>query len=373
MKKLFTALAFILCTASANAADTYKFDPNHTSIAWSANHFGFSSPSGKFTEVAGTVILDEKIPQNSSVNITIKTGSMSTGLKKFDEHLMSSDFFNVEKFPTATFISSSVTKTGNNTAKIRGNLTFLGITKTVMLEARINKIDINPITQKRTAGFSAYTTIKRSDFGITFGLPGVADLVKIIIEAEALFDLSDYVLANATNHSKLPTREIAEWKIIPAESALEFNANRENSNISGTFKKFEGKIFFDKNQLQKSSATINVDMNSLDVSFGEVASVLQGATWLAIKTFPQATFTADRFTPLNGDKSFLAHGKLTIKGKTLPASVEFTLEQYSDTAARAVGKATIRRTPYGIGDRDLKKSNGVKDEVEVKFTVNAVR
>lgn len=373
MKKLFTAIAIILCTASAHAADTYKFDPNHTSVAWEANHFGFSSPSGKFTDVNGTIVLDEQNPQNSSVNITIKMGSLTTGLKKFDEHLLGSDFFNVAKFPTATFSSSSVIKTGNNTAKIRGNFTFLGITKTVMLEARVNKIDINPITEKRTAGFSAFTTIKRSDFGMTFALPGVSDLVKIKIEAEALFDLSDYVAANATNPAKSPTREIAEWKIIPAESKLEFNAIRENSNISGSFKKFDGKIFFDKNQLQKSSVTINIDMDSLDVPFGEVASVLQGATWLAVKTFSQATFTADRFTLLNGDQNFLADGKLTIKGKTLPASVEFTLEQYSETAARAVGKATIRRSTYGIGDRDLKKSNGVKDEVEVKFTVNAVR
>ena len=65
MKRLLTAIALIWCTASANAADTYKFDPNHTSIAWSANHFGFSSPSGKFTNAEGTIVLDEQNPQNS--------------------------------------------------------------------------------------------------------------------------------------------------------------------------------------------------------------------------------------------------------------------------------------------------------------------
>lgn len=170
---------------SAFAADTYKLDPSHSSVIWNANHFGFSSPHGIFSMAEGTVTLDKDAPAKSSVNVTINTGELYTGNKKFDDHLKSKDFFNVGEFPKATFISYKVEKTGDKTAKVTGNLTLLGVTKPVTLDVTLNKEGEHMMTKKPTIGFSATGVIKRSDFGMKFGVPGVSDEVALQIEAEA--------------------------------------------------------------------------------------------------------------------------------------------------------------------------------------------
>lgn len=169
----------------AQAADQYVLEPNHTQITWHASHMGFSFPTGKFVTVAGTVLLDEEKPEKSTVEATIAMPGISTGIEKFDTHLKSPDFFNVERFPEATFKSESVKITGKNTANVQGVLTLLGISKPVTLEVTLNKVDIMPMVQKKAAGFSAKTVLKRSDFGIKYGLPMVGDDVAITIEAEA--------------------------------------------------------------------------------------------------------------------------------------------------------------------------------------------
>lgn len=191
MKHFFTRLIFavfslsLLFTLPAHAADTYTFDPNHTYVMWHINHFGFSNPSGKWL-AQGTLVLDEANPQNSKVNVTINVADIVTGIPKLDEHLRTDTFFNVSQFPSATFVSDSVTVTGKNSAIVHGILTVHGVSKPVTLNVTLNKIGISPITQKKTAGFTASTTLKRSDFGISAYLPGLGDDVKIDIEAEAV-------------------------------------------------------------------------------------------------------------------------------------------------------------------------------------------
>ncbi len=185
MKKILPLVAFVFYGFASNAADNYKLDPSHTNITWQADHFGFSSQNGKFAEVEGDLLLDEKHPNKSQINVTINTKNIFTGLKKFDEHLKSDDFLKVKSFPTATFISKKVVITGKNTAKIHGDLTLVGVTKTVVLNVKLNKIGVNPISNKKTAGFSANTVIKRSDFGINYALPAINDEVKLTIDAEA--------------------------------------------------------------------------------------------------------------------------------------------------------------------------------------------
>lgn len=189
MKKisiLITTLSLISSLANAASnSDKYIFDPTHTSATWSANHFGFSNPSGKFSNIEGELILDEKHPNKSSVNVKINIAGINTANEKFDNHLKSEDFFNVKKFSTANFLSKKIVITGKNSAKVYGDLTFMGISKEIILNVKLNKIGINPIVNKKTAGFSANATIKRSDFGINYALPAIADEVKISIEAEA--------------------------------------------------------------------------------------------------------------------------------------------------------------------------------------------
>ena len=189
MKKLQTLLLTVSLTIALMqnlfAAEKYMIEPNHTSIVWNANHFGFSNPSGKFSKVSGYIMFDEKNPKESAVNVTINLASLVTGLEMFDEHLKSKDFFNVEQFPEATFVSHKIVITDKNKAKITGDLTLLKITKPVTLDVTFNKSGINPLNQKQTIGFSATAKIKRSDFGINYAIPNVSDDVNLIIETEA--------------------------------------------------------------------------------------------------------------------------------------------------------------------------------------------
>lgn len=186
--KLFSATIFAFTiSAQVSFAESLKYtiEPNHSHVNWTANHFGFSNQTGKFSDVTGEINFDEKKPQNSSVDVTIKMASLTTGLPKFDGHLKSADFFDVEKFATAKFVSKKIKVTGKNKAKIEGDLTLRGVTKSVILDAKFNKSDVSVVTQKDTIGFSATAAIKRSEFGINYAVPAVSDVVSLVIEVEA--------------------------------------------------------------------------------------------------------------------------------------------------------------------------------------------
>ena len=188
MKRFLLATAAVVMFAmpvAAQAAETYHFDPNHTNINWNANHFGFSSPSGRFGLKDGSITLDDKTPANSSVNVTIDVNGLVTGIPKFDEHLKSPDFLDTAKFPEATFKSTKVETGSDNTAKVTGDLTLHGVTKPVVLDVKLNKQGENPMTKVKSVGFSGKTVIKRSEFGIDKYVPNVSDEVTIAIEAEA--------------------------------------------------------------------------------------------------------------------------------------------------------------------------------------------
>ncbi len=183
---LLAATAILgLSPLSAHAADTYKMDPNHTSVIWNANHFGHSNPYGIFSNIEGTLTLDEAAPENSKVEVTVPVDKIATGITKFDDHLKGKDFFNVGEFATAKFVSTKVEKTGDKTAKVTGDLTLLGITKPLTLDVTLNQKSPNPMNKKETVGFSATGVIKRSEYGMKYALPNVSDDVKIQIEAEA--------------------------------------------------------------------------------------------------------------------------------------------------------------------------------------------
>jgi polyisoprenoid-binding protein YceI len=187
MKRIL-ASALLFCfpfILSAQAADIYTIDPTHSYVAYDINHLGFSTQTGKWMVSEGSVTLDEAKPQNSKVSVTIKVSDVITGVPKLDEHLTGPDFFDVTKFPTATFVSDKVTITGKNKAAVRGMLTICGITKPITLTVTLDKMGPNPVTNKQTAGFTATTHLKRSDFGMTALLPWLGDDVKIDIGAEA--------------------------------------------------------------------------------------------------------------------------------------------------------------------------------------------
>jgi polyisoprenoid-binding protein YceI len=167
------------------AADTFTLDPNHSYVLWHINHFGFSSPSGKWL-AEGTLVLDKEKPQNDKVNVVINVANVVTGIKELDDHLRGQQFFNTAAFPKAMFVSDNVSVTGKDSANVQGILTVHGVSKPVTLKVKFNKAGISIITNKMTVGFSATTNIKRSDFGMNRLLPGLGDEVRIDIELEAV-------------------------------------------------------------------------------------------------------------------------------------------------------------------------------------------
>ncbi len=189
--KVATAVFIMLSPLTVQAAtgiETYHFDKPHTNIMWFVSHIGFSNSMGQFMDYDGKIILNHDNPQLSSVKITINTASIMTGQEKFDAHLKSGDYFNVEKYPTATFNSTKVTLQEDDRATVYGDFTLLGITKPLTLIIRLNKRAMDILKNKMRTGFSVKTTIKRSDWGMTHYLPFVGDDVIIRIEAEALID-----------------------------------------------------------------------------------------------------------------------------------------------------------------------------------------
>lgn len=190
MKKLFSSLiiaAALFATSPAQAAaEKYIFDPAHTQVMFSISHLGFSFSHGKFTKFTGGFEFDPENVANSKADVSIDTNSINMDSIEWENHLKGADFFNVEKFPAMTFKSASVEKTGENTGKLNGDLTLLGVTKPVTLDVTYNKSGIHPYSKNMIAGFSATGTIKRSDFGMNYGLPGVGDDVALDIQVEGI-------------------------------------------------------------------------------------------------------------------------------------------------------------------------------------------
>lgn len=194
-RTLIAALAAFAATPAA--AETYRVDITHSSFVFSANHIGFTDVFGLFREWGGEFIFDPKEPEKTKVKIEVKTESLDTndlrvqaqgGVRGRNEHLRSADFFNVKEFPTMVFESTKVEKTGEKTGKLHGNVTLLGVTKPVVFDVTFNKVAPHPVPAYKgvmTAGFHITGTIKRTDWGMKFGVPNVSDEVKIMIGVEA--------------------------------------------------------------------------------------------------------------------------------------------------------------------------------------------
>lgn len=162
----------------------YLLDKSHASVTFKVKHLGFSYYTGRFNDIDATLTLDGSAPEKSTLEVTVKPGSVDTNNQTLEEKLKKEDAFNVEKFPVATFTSTSIVKTSETRGKVTGNLTLLGVTKPVELEVSLNGKGTNPFIKKETVGFSATGTIKRSDFGMTVWDKAVGDEVKLLIEVE---------------------------------------------------------------------------------------------------------------------------------------------------------------------------------------------
>ncbi len=183
--RLFGVL--LLLAGVAFAADEYKIDSAHSAANFSVRHMLISTVHGRFSNVSGTIIYDEKDPSKSSVEAVIKADSINTDNEGRDKHLKSADFFEVEKYPEITFKSKRVEKRGNQLVAI-GTLTMKNVSKDVELLFDVAKLDT---PRGAMIGVGATTQINRQDFGVSWsrkldnGGLAVSDDVKIELNLEA--------------------------------------------------------------------------------------------------------------------------------------------------------------------------------------------
>ena len=193
-----SALALSACATAGEqtfaeaASGTYKLEKTHASLTWRISHNGLSNYTARFTEFDATIEFDPDNPAASTVTATINPLSVETDhptqREKWNNEVATDDrFLNGDEFPDITFVSTSVEQTGEFTGIINGELTLLGVTVPVALDATYNGTGNAPWFGTRDLiGFSASGTINRSDFGMTALLPNIGDEVEIIIEAEFL-------------------------------------------------------------------------------------------------------------------------------------------------------------------------------------------
>ncbi len=184
MKRLALSL-LLLATLPAFAAEKYDIDNGHTVVTFGWNHFGFSNPSARFEKVDGALLLDKADITKSSVSVTLPLDGLHTGVEKLDAHLKTDEFLDAAKYPTITFKSTKVEKVGADGLKVTGDLTVHGVTKSVTLNGKINKIGDNPIMKVASAGFDADIVLKRSDFGVTKYVPAVSDEIPVHITLDS--------------------------------------------------------------------------------------------------------------------------------------------------------------------------------------------
>jgi len=189
--KTVIPLILLLLPAIAFSA-TWNIDPDHSNVQFSVKHLMISNVKGTFSDVEGMAVLDDKDITKSTVKVTIQTGSINTGVALRDADLKSANFFEVAKYPTMTFVSKKVVKSGKNKLKITGDLTIHGVTKAVVLDVAGPTAEFKDPWGKIRRGASATTKINRKDFGLTWnkalesGGVVVGDDVLISLEVELI-------------------------------------------------------------------------------------------------------------------------------------------------------------------------------------------
>ena len=190
---VLSALVFLSVSPACAEVERYDFDKAHTQILFFVNHLGFSNSQGEFHDYDGFIEFNRAEPERSKVEVTIQTAGIDMDDEKWNDHMKNEDFFHVEKYPAMTFKSTGIVVTGEKTAAITGDLTILETTKPVTLDVTFNKAGKHPFSGKYVAGFSASAKIKRSEFGMTYGLPMIGDEVDIRLEVEGVRQGGDVV------------------------------------------------------------------------------------------------------------------------------------------------------------------------------------
>lgn len=183
---VFSYAGTVRADLSAVPSGTYALDNAHGYITFTYTHLGFSNPRVGFNDFTTTLSLDSAAPENSTVDVTIDAASIDSRVPVFNEHLVGEDWFNTAEYPEITFRSTSIEPTGDAGFDVNGELTIMGTTKPVTLNATINKAAEHPLQNVPAIGVSATTDILRSEWDLGGYVPAVSDEVRISIEVELL-------------------------------------------------------------------------------------------------------------------------------------------------------------------------------------------
>jgi polyisoprenoid-binding protein YceI len=190
MRRFIVAVGALLVAPAAVAAPyQYRIDPEHFTAAFTVRHIGYADALGQFLRGGGSFVFDEEARRLSDLRVEIDAASVFTNHKARDEHLRSKDFLDAAGPHAAiTFVGRSAEPTGERTGKVTGDLTVRGVTRPVTLDVTWNKSGQYPFGENYVVGISARTTLRRSDWGMTYGVEGglVGDEVGVVIELEAI-------------------------------------------------------------------------------------------------------------------------------------------------------------------------------------------
>lgn len=180
------ALLAVLSTSAIAAPEAYILDASHSQIVFNYNHLGYSTSYGMFSGFNGEIQFEQEDPAASSVTVSFPVKTMLTGWEERFAHFMSPDFFDATDEKMVIFTSTSIEVTGEGTALITGDLTLNDVTKSVVLDAKLNQVGDHPMAGKPWAGFDATTTLLRSDYNLGQFAPFVSDEVVVNISVEAM-------------------------------------------------------------------------------------------------------------------------------------------------------------------------------------------
>jgi polyisoprenoid-binding protein YceI len=183
MKKINALFIMLLLATGVFAQTTYKVDKNHSKVGFAISHMMISEVEGQFNSFDATIVSSKDDFSDATVEFTADVNTVDTNSERRDGHLKSADFFDAAKYPTITFKSTSLTKTGDKTYKVAGDLTMHGVTKPVTLDATLTGTAAGR-DGKKLVGFKVTGTLNRIDFGIGKSGPSTGDEVTITAKTE---------------------------------------------------------------------------------------------------------------------------------------------------------------------------------------------
>lgn len=194
MKKSLLAALAVLPLAATAAPESFTIDPTHSFVYYEVDHLGVSMQRGRFDRTSGKFTLD-RAAKTGGIDLSIEAASVSSGdnakgsrPRTLDDHLKTADFFNAAEFPRVTFKSTGVKFAGDNPSEVAGTLTMLGVSRPVTLRVERWTCKDHPMNKRPMCGGNASTTIKRSDWGMKYGIPAIGDEVRLWMSLEGFRD-----------------------------------------------------------------------------------------------------------------------------------------------------------------------------------------